>query len=80
MDPARSEIGSQEQAIRTLGDAESADKLADTTISLPSGRFVKLGDLGRVIDTYEELRSFSRFNGEQVVTFSVFPAPRAPAR
>ncbi len=34
----RSEVGSQEQAIRTLGDAESADKLADTTISLPSGR------------------------------------------
>jgi hydrophobe/amphiphile efflux-1 (HAE1) family protein len=73
----RSEIGSQEQAIRTLGDAESADKLADTTISLPSGRYVKLGDLGRVVDTYEELRSFSRFNGEQVVTFSVFRAKGA---
>ncbi len=73
----RSEIGSQEQAIRTLGDAESAEKLAETTISLPSGRYVKLGDLGRVIDTYEELRSFSRFNGEQVVTFSVFRAKGA---
>jgi multidrug efflux pump subunit AcrB len=73
----RSEIGSQEQAIRTLGDAESSEKLAETTISLPSGRYVKLGDLGRVVDTYEELRSFSRFNGEQVVTFSVFRAKGA---
>ncbi len=73
----RSEIGEGEQAIRTLGDASTAANLAETTIALPSGRFVKLGDLGQVIDTYEELRSFSRFNGEQVVTFAVFRAKGA---
>jgi multidrug efflux pump subunit AcrB len=38
---------------------------------------VKLGHLGTVVDTYEELRSFSRFNGDQVVTFSVFRAKGA---
>jgi multidrug efflux pump subunit AcrB len=68
----RSEVGDREQAIRTLGDATTAARLAETTIALPSGRFVRLGNLGEVIDTYEELRSFSRFNGEQVVTFGVF--------
>ncbi len=73
----RGEVGSQEQTIRTLGDAASAATLADTTIALPSGRFVRLGDLGRVVDTYEEVRSFSRFNGEQVVTFAVFRAKGA---
>ena len=73
----RSELGDREQAIRLLGDASSAAKLADTTIALSSGRFVKLGDLGTVNDTYEELRSFSRFNGEQVVTFAVFRAKGA---
>ncbi len=73
----RSELGGAEQAIRTLGDASTAADLANTTIALPSGRFVKLGDLGTVIDTYEELRSFSRFNGDQVVTFSVFRAKGA---
>jgi len=73
----RSEIGAQEQAIRTLGDAESAIKLADTSIWLPSGRYVRLRDLGQVYDTYEEQRSFSRFNGEQVVTFAVFRAKGA---
>ncbi|MCR8722858.1 efflux RND transporter permease subunit [Frigidibacter sp. ROC022] len=73
----RSEVGDQEQAIRTLGDAATVEKLANTTIALPSGRFVKLENLGRVIDTYEELRSFSRFNGEQVVTFAVFRAKGA---
>lgn len=73
----RSEIGSGEQAIRVLGDAAAADSLAETTIALPSGRFVKLGDLGEIGDTYEELRSFSRFNGDQVVTFAVFRAKGA---
>ncbi|GGH61277.1 MMPL family transporter [Frigidibacter albus] len=73
----RSELGGGEQAIRLLGDAQAAAALADTTIALPSGRFVKVSDLGEVVDTYEELRSFSRFNGEQVVTFAVFRAKGA---
>ncbi len=73
----RSKIGGSEQAIRTLGDASTAARLAETTIALPSGRFVKLSDLGRIIDSYEEPRSMSRFNGEQVVTFAVFRAKGA---
>jgi hydrophobe/amphiphile efflux-1 (HAE1) family protein len=70
----RSEIGTGEQAIRTLGDAATVEGLASTTIALPSGRHVRLSDLGTVLDTYEELRSFSRFNGEQVVTMAIFRA------
>jgi multidrug efflux pump subunit AcrB len=73
----RSELGGQEQAIRTLGDAASADSLAETTIALPSGRHVRLGDLGTVIDTYEEPRSFARVDGEPVVVFAVFRAKGA---
>ena len=77
MGAGRSEIGAGEQAIRTLGDAETVARLAETTIALPSGRFVKLTELGQVVDSYEELRSFSRLNGEQVVTFAVFRAKGA---
>jgi multidrug efflux pump subunit AcrB len=73
----RSEIGAGEQAIRVLGDAGAVEALASTRIALPSGRHVRLGDLGEVVDTYEELRSFSRLNGEQVVTFAVFRAKGA---
>jgi len=68
----RSELGAGEQAIRTLGDAATVGQLAATTIALPSGRFVKLSDLGTVNDSFKELRSFSRLNGDQVVTFAVF--------
>ncbi|MCX8507913.1 MAG: efflux RND transporter permease subunit, partial [Rhodobacteraceae bacterium] len=73
----RSKLGKGEQAIRTLGDAASAEELAKTTIALPSGRYVRLGDLGDITDTYEEQRSYSRFNGEPVVTFGIFRAKGA---
>jgi multidrug efflux pump subunit AcrB len=68
----RGQIGGNEQTIRTLGDARNVAQLANTTIALPNGRFVKLSDLGTVTDTYEEQKSFSRFNGDASVTFAVF--------
>ena len=73
----RSEIGDGEQAIRTLGDAATVERLSGTTIALPSGRHVRLSDLGNVVDTYEELRSFVRLDGKPVVTFAVFRAKGA---
>ncbi len=73
----RSKLGDGEQAIRTLGDAASTETLADTTVALPSGRFVRLRDLGEITDTYEELRSFSKFNGTPVVSFAIFRAKGA---
>jgi multidrug efflux pump subunit AcrB len=73
----RSEVGDREQTIRTLGDAASAAKLADTTIALPSGRFTRLENLGKITDSYQEMRSFSKFDGRPVVTFAVFRAKGA---
>ena len=68
----RGQVGGSEQAIRTLGDARRVSDLANTTIALSNGRFVKLSDLATITDTYEEPKSFSRFNGEPSVTFAVF--------
>ncbi|MDT8856411.1 efflux RND transporter permease subunit [Paracoccaceae bacterium Fryx2] len=73
----RSELGTGEQAIRTLGDAATVERLAATTIALPTGQTVRLSDLGRVSDTHEELRSFARYDGQQVVTFAIFRAKGA---
>ncbi|MGF9563558.1 efflux RND transporter permease subunit [Neorhizobium sp. JUb45] len=73
----RGQIGGNEQAIRTLGDARSVAELSNTTITLPTGNFVKLSQLGRVTDAYEEQKSFSRFNGNPAVTFAVFRAKGA---
>ncbi|WEX76708.1 efflux RND transporter permease subunit [Sinorhizobium numidicum] len=73
----RGQVGGSEQAIRTLGDARDVAQLANTMISLPNGRFVRLSELGTVTDTYEEPKSFSRFNGHPGVTFAVFRAKGA---
>ncbi|MEN3148084.1 efflux RND transporter permease subunit [Neorhizobium sp. IRAMC:178] len=73
----RGQVAGNEQTIRTLGDARSVAQLADTTITLPNGQFVKLTELGTITDTYEEPKSFSRFNGTPSVTFAVFRAKGA---
>ncbi|MDH7801705.1 MULTISPECIES: efflux RND transporter permease subunit [unclassified Rhizobium] len=68
----RGQVGGNEQTIRTLGDTRDVTQLANTTIALSNGRFVKLSELGTVKDTYQEQKSFSRFNGNPAVTFAVF--------
>ncbi|MFC5756600.1 efflux RND transporter permease subunit [Rhizobium sp. GCM10022189] len=73
----RGQVAGNEQTIRTLGDARSVAQLTDTSITLPNGRFVKLSELGTITDTYEEPKSFSRFNGTPSVTFAVFRAKGA---
>jgi len=73
----RGQVGGNEQTIRTLGDARNVAEFSNTTIALPNGNFVKLSELGRVTDTYEEPKSFSRFNGNPAVTFAVFRAKGA---
>ncbi len=70
----KSEVGGNEQAIRTLGGARDLESLRSTTIPLPGGNKIRLGELGSVVDTTEEPRSFARFNGDPVVTFAVFRA------
>jgi hydrophobe/amphiphile efflux-1 (HAE1) family protein len=70
----KSEVGGAEQAIRTLGGARDLQTLRETTIPLPGGSKIRLGELGTITDTTEEPKSFARYNGDAVVTFSVFRA------
>lgn len=67
----RATIGGEEQSIRTLGSAETVQALADTRVDLGGGRSVRLGDLGEVRDSWSERRGLARFNGEEVVGFSM---------
>ncbi|MES2145402.1 MAG: efflux RND transporter permease subunit, partial [Pseudomonadota bacterium] len=63
---------SSKQIIRTLGNSDTVEALAGMTIALPSGRFVRLSDLGAVKDSYADLRSFARVDGKGSVAFAVF--------
>ena len=71
------ELGSGKQVIRTLGDKGSVADLAATAIALPSGRQVRLSDLGQVVDSYQELQSFTMVDGRPAVSFLVFRAKGA---
>jgi hydrophobe/amphiphile efflux-1 (HAE1) family protein len=70
----RGEIGGAEQAIRALASATTVERLAATSNTLPGGRKVRLSDLGQVLDSVKEPRTFARLDGREVVAFSVVRA------
>lgn len=67
----RATVGGEERAIRTLGGADTIEQLADKRIVLGGGRSVRLGDLGAVTDSWTEPRIRARFDGQEVVSFSM---------
>jgi hydrophobe/amphiphile efflux-1 (HAE1) family protein len=73
----KSELGGLQQAIRTLSSASTARELADQKIALSGGRQVRLSELGKVEDVWEEPKSFARLSGQPVVSFSIYRAKGA---
>lgn len=67
----RAEIGGSEQSIRTLGSAESIDVLRNYEIILPNGGSIALSTLGKVDDSFGEVRQTARLNNKPVVAFQV---------
>lgn len=70
----KGQINRGEQAIRTLGGAETVTALSDTKISVSGGRKVRLSDLGEVRDSWVEPISFARLDGKPVVSMSIYRA------
>ncbi len=68
----KAELGRGEQSIRTLGNQNTVAALAQASIALPSGRYVRLSDLGEVVDSYAEPKSFGRMDGQPVVAMAIF--------
>ncbi len=73
----RAQVGGGEQAIRVLGGAKTAEALADTLISAPGGRSVRLREIADVHDGVAEVRNIARLNGRPATTFGVFKAKGA---
>jgi hydrophobe/amphiphile efflux-1 (HAE1) family protein len=73
----RGEIGGREQAIRTLASKETLDQLAATMITLPRGLKVRLDQLGTVVDSYAEPRTYATLDKQPVVAFAVTRAKGA---
>jgi multidrug efflux pump subunit AcrB len=73
----RAEIAGSEQAVRVLGNADTASELSETQIALPGGRTVKLGNIAQVLDSNSEQRSISKLGGTQILSFGVSRAKGA---
>ena len=73
----RGEIAGREQAIRTLAGKQTVADLAATSIVLPRGRKVRLDELGTVVDSTAEQRTFAALDDRPVVAFAILRAKGA---
>ena len=67
----RTEIGGEQQTIRTVGTVDDVRQLRDYTISLADGRAVRLSSIATVSDAAADPSQVALLDGEPVVGFSV---------
>ncbi len=64
--------GEREISVRTLAEFASVDQVRDTIVATaPDGSAVRLKDIARVLDGFEEQRTRVRVNGQEAVTLDV---------
>ncbi|MGM0445647.1 MAG: efflux RND transporter permease subunit [Bacillota bacterium] len=64
--------GNVEYIVRVTGKFESVDQIREVVIPTGSrGGFVKLSDIGTVKDTYKEVRTIARVNGEDSIGLTI---------
>ena len=73
----RGDLAGREYSIRTLGAADTVDRLAATPVTIAGGRTIRLDQLGRVSDGAADERSFALLDGQPVVAFGVSRASGA---
>lgn len=59
------------RSIRTVGEFSSIDQIKDIIVKRDQGNIVYLRDLGEVVDGYEDASSYTRLNGQPVVSLQV---------
>ncbi len=61
-------LGNTRRAVRTVGEFENIDELRNIIVKHEDQNVVQLKDVAEVIDGYEEPTSFTRLNGQPVVS------------
>jgi len=66
-------IGKKEFVLRTKGKFKNAEEIRNTMIrGNDTGYSLRIGDIAKVTDTYEEADVHQRFNGKQAVIFKLW--------
>jgi multidrug efflux pump subunit AcrB len=63
--------GEREMVLRTMGRLGSVEEFNDVIVANVNGVPIKVSDIGKVEDTFEEPRSISRLDGENAVSLLV---------
>lgn len=67
----RGDVGGLQQSIRTLGAVKSVEELAAVSLALPNGKSVRLDQIARLKDTYQERSSMFFINGERAIGIQI---------
>lgn len=65
------DVGSFNYLVRVPGEFESVTEIEDVIIRMEEGRPIRVADVARVVDGYEDEATFSRIGGTQSVSLSV---------
>lgn len=65
------ERGGEDVQVRIDGEYTSVKDIMNTKIGLVSGQTIKVSDVAKVVDTFEDQTTISRVNGEDTLTFSI---------
>jgi len=71
MPGGRVDQGSRELVLRTMGRVETAAGFRDLIVANQNGYPVRIKDIGRVVDSYEEPRGLARLDGRNAVSLIV---------
>ncbi len=63
--------GPREITLRMVGEVATPEELAEFRLPLPSGGSVPLSEVADILDTTEELRESSTYNGQAVIGLSI---------
>lgn len=64
-------VGTQRRIVRTLGRFTSLDDIARTVVATRQGAAIRISDVARVSDTFEDATSFVRLNGRPAIIIAV---------
>ena len=65
------ERGNKELLVRVIGQFDSVDEIRDLLVHQGSGQTVKLSEIAEVRDTYKEMQSISRLDGQSSISLSI---------
>ena len=69
--------GDRSYTLDATGNLETPDQFAQIVVASKNGLPVRVGDIARVISSYEQLRGGAKFNGEPALTVAVTRQPGA---